>query len=107
MQLRHAHKAGVGEVPRIASYERFQGRDLVLQPERRLHDAPGDQLQNSLRPAGHPPNQVGCLRKNSLAGQQGRRQPVQLLRGPVVVAIAAVEEGDEGPRIDDSGPQRP
>jgi hypothetical protein len=60
-----------------------------------------------MRPAGQSTNEIGRLREDSLAGQQRWGEIAELLRGPRVVAIAAVEEGDERSRIDDGSPQRP
>ena len=107
MQLRQSHQASIREVSRVPLNECRYRRNLVLQPEDRLDDASRHQLEDRLGPSGQATDQVGSLRKNRLASEKWRGQTVELFRGPAVVAIAAVEEGYDGPGIDDRGPQRP
>jgi hypothetical protein len=47
------------------------------------------------------------LRKDRLAGEKWRGQAAELLDRPGMVAVAAIQEGDERPCVNDDRPQRP
>jgi hypothetical protein len=101
VDLGHADEARVGEVSAITLHDVADRRDLVLQPETRGHDAPGDQVQHGLGAAGQLSNEIGGLREDRFARQKWGWQDAQLVGRPGVVAVPAVEESDEGSRVDE------
>jgi hypothetical protein len=107
VDLRHADETRIGKISAVPPDDSPDGRDLVVQAEGRRHDAPGHQLQDRLWAAMQVSNQVGGLRKNGLAGEKWRRQAAELVNRPRVIAVAAIQKGDEGPCVDDDRPQRP
>jgi hypothetical protein len=107
VDLGHADQASVGQVPPIPLQYGLDRRDFVLQAKARCHHASRHQLQDGLRAARKSSNQVRCLREYGLAGQEWGSKAPELLDRPGMVTVTAVQEGDEGPRVNDDRPQRP
>jgi len=110
MDLSQANETRIGEihldVP-VPGHEGLNGHGLLVQPERRAHEVSLHQLQDADRSPGAPPQEIGGLREDRLAGQQRRREPRENVQGPGMMLLVAVDERHDRTGIDEYYPQRP
>ncbi len=109
-ELGHPHQACVGQRHghrRIPGHQRAQGQQLGVQMEIDLQHAARHQIQHGLRTTARLPHEIRALGEHGLTGEEGRLEPVEGLQRPVVELVPSIEQGHDGPGIDDDVPHFP
>ena len=103
----HAHQAGVRQRHghgRVSVHQGADGTGFRIQTKRYLQHAAFEQLQHSPGRAGQAPQQEAGLGEHRLAGHQRRHQVREARLGPVVMAVAAVQQRDEWAGVENDAP---
>jgi hypothetical protein len=110
IDLRHANQACVGKVHgdvAVLREERSHRRCFVFQVEDGAHHSPLDHLHDGFSSTRQASDEVDRFGKDGLAREERGTKPTHRIDGPTMMAVASVEKGDEGPRIDEGRFQRP
>jgi hypothetical protein len=103
LNLRHANQARIGKrdgYVLVLGKKLADGKHVIVKREVWKHETTLNEVKHGFGTgAGRAEKEAG-LRKHSLAGKQGRGDPVERLASPPVKRIPAVQEGNERAGVD-------